>query len=62
MPTSVMIRDDPPDDTSGSGTPVTGSEPEHHGDVDARLADDPGADPGRGDLHEGIAVALRRCG
>ena len=49
-PNRAMTSDDPPNDTNGSGTPVTGQQADHGTDVDDRLADQPGGDAGR---HQG---------
>ncbi len=48
--------DDPPNDTNGNGTPVTGQQPDHGADVDQCLDDDPRRDAGG---EEG-AEAVRR--
>ncbi len=52
----VVISAEPPAETSGSGTPSTGQQPEHDGDVDERLADDPDHGGAGRELRERVAV------
>ena len=35
----LVMSEDPPEETSGSGTPMTGQEPDDGADVDERLDD-----------------------